>query len=439
MVYDFIILGLGKTGFSCVEHILQQGKTCFVVDDRAYPPYLNALEQKYPDIKVFLAPIDESIFLQAKVALVSPGISPFHPWVQLLERHGTTLACDVTLFMQQVKKPVISVTGSNGKSTVVKLLSHLLSVHYRVLLGGNYGIPVLDLLAQDEPDCYVLELSSFQLHYTNNLHSHAAVVLNLCEDHLDWHQNMAEYARAKLKVYQHCQHPQTSPDYMHVYQDCLPGSKSAYSLNNDGQMIMHEQATFIAVKDLPLLGKANTFNIVNALNLAATMQMQPQLLRAQLSSYQGLSHRCQKILIQDGITWYNDSKATNVGACIAAIEAVKSVTPAKLILILSGELKGVSVESLLHILAREVSHVILLGNTMASAIKSFLTLSSYTQVETMQQAVVSARAVACKHDSVLFSPAGASFDLYQNYAARGDDFCQQVKENICSKATATTI
>ena len=218
--YDYAILGLGQTGYSCVEYLLSQQKSFFVLDDRAEPPYLNKIKENYPDVELHLGKGNTEKLSAAEKVIISPGLALTHEWIVYAKAHAKPLLTDISLFIDTAKALLILVTGSNGKSTVVKLVTHLASTKFKVLLGGNYGIPALDLLKEPIPDYYVLELSSFQLISTDNIHSFAATVLNITPNHLDWHTSMEEYAQAKLKIYNDCQHPvvpeQLREQYLHL-------------------------------------------------------------------------------------------------------------------------------------------------------------------------------------------------------------------------------
>ena len=437
MKSDYVILGLGLTGYSCVEYLASQGKSCMVIDDRECPPFLTQLEDNYAQVKVFLPPYDLSVLLQAEAVITSPGLAPTHPLLHYARQHHMPIETDISLFMSAATKPIVAVTGSNGKSTVVKLLHHLCEGYCQTLLGGNYGVPALSLLQQSSPDYYILELSSFQLMYSSHLHFFSSVLLNVSEDHLDWHASFAEYVAAKLRIYENCQHPVVSYDDTVAFADHLPVDNNAYHLSDDGLIIIYRGKNFLPVNALPVLGKANYYNVISALNCAEQMGIPSQHCQQRLHSFQLLPHRCQLVASKAHVAWYNDSKATNVAACIAAIDSMRSRHSGRVILILSGDTKGVDCQPLIDTINSTVSHVILLGDAISS-IENALQVST-CQVNSMRDAVLSANDVALAGDAVLFSPAGASFDMFQDYKQRGDAFCNQVMDILCLKEETTTI
>ena len=428
MKYDYAIIGLGQTGYSCVEYLLSQGQSFFVLDDREQPPYLSKLKENYPEVELHLGKGNAEKLLAAEKIIISPGLPLTHEWIVYAKSHMKPLLTDITLFMDHAKAPIVLVTGSNGKSTVVKLVGHLASTKFKVLLGGNYGIPALDLLKEPIPDYYVLELSSFQLISTDNIHSFAATLLNITPNHLDWHTSMEEYAQAKLKVYRDCQHPVVLGNLPMNYSEQLPIVDTLFTLDQGFILFDHQQ--IIATHDLPLPGKAYYANVLAAFSLAYYMGVLPEELAVAVQTFQGLPHRCELIATAQGCYWYNDSKATTLEAVIAAVSAIKNKHQGRVILILSGLTKGVDLEPLKFAIADKIDQLILLGQAarvfeaLFSGIPCFL-------AQTMSEVVAFAKEHSKPGDVVLFSPAGASFDLFKNYQHRGDVFSTTVREILC--------
>lgn len=435
--YDYAIIGLGQTGYSCVEYLLSQSKSFFVLDDRTAPPYLAALKEHHPGVELHLGEVDAEVLLQAGKIIISPGLPLTHPWVVAAKAKSIPVLTDISLFMDQAKAPIVLVTGSNGKSTVVKLVGHLASARFKLLIGGNYGIPALDLLKEPVPDYYVLELSSFQLISTDNIHSFAATVLNITPNHLDWHASMEEYAQAKLKIYCHCQHPVVLESVYTLYPKRLPAPKNAFTLDAAQEVILFNHEKLCATSELPVPGNAYYPNVLAAFNLAYHMGVPVRELVAGVKTFKGLPYRCELIATEQGCYWYNDSKATTLEAVIAAVKAVKSKHDGRIILILSGLTKGVDLKPLKSAIADKIDRLILLGQA-ARVFEALFSETPCCLVQTMCEAVRFAKEKSQAGDVVLFSPAGASFDLFKNYQHRGDVFSATVKEVLCLNKITTT-
>lgn len=429
MTIDYAIIGLGKSGFACVEYLAAQGAALVVMDTRENPPYLAQLKARYPEVDVVLNRLDESALLQANERVLSPGISLQHPVLQRCLLQGKSFINDVTLFVRQAKAPVVAITGSNGKSTVVKLVEHICQASgVSVIIGGNIGTPVCDLLALKTPVFYVLELSSFQLMTCGRLDAHAAVVLNITPDHLDWHNNFDEYRDAKLSIYQGCHY---AVDMMCLWHDqprlaTINQHDRFYSM--DG-MLFHNEQAIVSAQLLPYPGFHFVENVLAAFALTSTMGVSIDQMTKAVITFKGLPHRCQLVSKANDINWIDDSKATNVGACIAAITAMKQQTKGKLFLILSGLTKGVDLSPLLPVLKRSVDVLILLGEA-SKQYQALLPNQTHIYVQNMVEAVETAKQWASAGDTVLLSPAGASFDLFEDYAQRGEVFAQAVREHI---------
>ncbi len=439
MKYNYAILGLGQTGYSCVEYLLSQGKSFFVLDDRLDPPYLAKLKEYYPQIEVHLGEINLTQLDKAEKIIISPGLPLTHPWIVVAKEKNLPILTDISLFMDQARAAIVLVTGSNGKSTVVKLIAHLASTRFKVLIGGNYGIPALDLLKEPLPDYYVLELSSFQLISTDNIHSFAAAVLNITPNHLDWHASMEEYAQAKLKVYQHCLHPIVLDELRKVYPKQLPMTENLFTLDTTQNSILFNNQPLVATSDLPVPGYAYYPNVLVAFSLVYQMGVSPAELAMAVKTFKGLPHRCELIAAEQGCYWYNDSKATTLEAVIAAVNAIKNKHPGRIILILSGLTKGVDLKPLKLAIVDKIDQLILLGQA-AWVFENLFSETPCELVQTMFEAVTLAKAKTQVGDVILFSPAGASFDLFKNYQHRGEVFSTTVKEILCldkSKITSS--
>jgi len=428
------VVGLGVTGLATVRFLLRHGVKPTLVDTRHKVAGLEKIEPNRVD-GIYLGPLDANRLAQMDVLLVSPGLDTSAPEIRFATAQGARLMGDVELFALCNQKPVVAVTGSNGKSTVTTLTEHMLKcAGIHALAAGNIGLAVLDALEQVDVAAYVLELSSFQLETTHSLKLKAAANLNVTEDHLDRHGTMAAYAGAKQRIYLHtdlavfnAQDPLTTPRG-------FAGPQIALSLDTPQQgygIIEHQGERWLLVEDEPLLpvnqlsivGRHNQFNALAACALARALACPREALIKALTSYQPLPHRCTLVADKHGVRWVNDSKATNVGATLAAIAGLRSEVSGKLILIAGGDGKGADFTELAAVLCQQTEHVITLGRDgpqIAALVPGAI------EVKDLKAAVKKAAALAQPGDMVLLSPACASLDMFKNYEERGQLFADAV-------------
>lgn len=429
-----LVVGLGATGFS-VAQFLQGGPIKFaVIDSRRNPPLIDALREKMPDVPVFLGGFDQSAFEVATHLIISPGVSLKEATVQKAQANGVIIMSDIDLFACATDKPIIAITGSNGKSTVTSMLGDMaVAAGMKTAIGGNLGTPALDLLQQDA-DLYVLELSSFQLERTTALNAKAATVLNVSPDHLDRHQDMADYAQEKQRIFRGDGAIILNADDDQVMamlaepRPCYTFStehKADFYLNrDDGDYLMHGNHRLMRTDELRLEGKHNQANALAALALGYAIGLDTTPMCNALKKFKGLPHRMQKVGEFNGVTWVNDSKATNIGACIAALLGYER----KVLLIAGGDAKGADMTELLPAITAKTKRVVLIGkdaNLISDAIGNCVPIHF---AGTMKEAVKLAKDYAELGDVVLLSPACASLDQYKSYADRGNKFVEAVTE-----------
>ena len=432
-----VVLGYGVTGKSVVQHLRAQGMKPRVLDTRAQPTSTAGTD----NVEVLWQVQEWPAELLAKTqrVIVSPGLPLHHPLVQQAHVAGIATASDIDLFMAKVDAPVIGVTGTNGKSTVVSLVGHLLKADgHACVVGGNLGVPALDLL--DAPaDIYVLELSSFQLAHSAHLALASAGLLNISDDHRDWHGDFASYKRAKKRIYMnadYCVGPLHSDRSVDVKVDV-----SAPGVNRWG-VTDHENALWLFCGDIPLISVANLplagrHNIENCLWALALVEpwIEPRHAAQLLVGFQGLPHRFESLSGPMDIHCINDSKATNVGATLAALEGfARNET---LILIAGGDSKHADLRPLGEAMQGRVRRLVTLGQD-AATLNEVASASGvhWQQVATMDDAVSAAFEHAKAGDTVLLSPACASLDMYANFAARGDHFKQLITQHTKAEQVA---
>ncbi|MDP5213523.1 UDP-N-acetylmuramoyl-L-alanine--D-glutamate ligase [Pseudoalteromonas tunicata] len=427
-----IVLGLGVSGLSTVRFLLGQTINPIVVDSRAEPPGAEWLISQAPHLVCYFGSLSQAPLTEVDMIIISPGIALSTHEVQQAIAANVEVIGDIELFARINDKPVVAVTGSNGKSTVVTLAARVLAdAGYDVGLAGNIGISPLDLFAS-EIDVFVLELSSFQLETTTSLAPISATILNLCEDHMDRYAGMDEYCAAKQTIYRNAQWAVYNQadllTYPHEAKATLSFGESGsdYHLEHDesGSFFAYQQQTILPVSDLTIVGKHNQLNALAVMALLKPFNIDSFVYSTSFKAFTGLAHRCQFVAQIDGVNFYNDSKATNVGACISSIEGLYSPNK-RLILIVGGDGKGADFSPLQHYFAAQVSELICLGRD-GKALAALKAGSHF--VSSMAQAVACAKKLAASGDNVLLAPACASLDMYSNYMARGDDFVHCVTE-----------
>ena len=437
-----LVVGLGKTGLSCVEHLSAKGIAVSVVDSRATPPALDALRKRYPGTKVRCGAFDPESFEGAELIVASPGVSLREAPIAAAAARGTPVIGDIELFACAVDAPVIAVTGSNGKSTVVSMVGDMARRSGRaVQIGANLGEPALSLLGRGA-ELYVLELSSFQLERTFSLRPATAVVLNVAADHMDRYCSIEEYADAKRRIYDGASVAVVNLSDPRARSMVAPRRRRiAFSMDEPGEgefgvsgsgddaWLAFGKERLMRAGRLPLAGRHNVANALAALALGYSVDLPlPAMLEA-LRVFRGLAHRCELVAERGGVRWYNDSKATNVGATLAAIEGFGPEEG--LVLIAGGEGKGADFSLLRPAVAAHVRAVVLFGRDAPLLADALQGAAPLHRAANLDEAVESAGRLVPDGGRVLFSPACASFDMFDDYRARGAAFTRLVGTRPC--------
>ncbi|NPA71804.1 MAG: UDP-N-acetylmuramoyl-L-alanine--D-glutamate ligase [Gammaproteobacteria bacterium] len=454
----YLVAGLGITGQSVLRYCQAQGEVCFAFDTRTGLD-TQSLASEFPDIAFAVGEVPIEWYTQFDTIVLSPGIAKSSPWVVALIKLGKEVIGDIELFARAVGKPVIAITGSNGKSTVATLTGLALSqAGYTVGVGGNIGQAALTLLLDDtEYDVYVLELSSFQLETTYSLVTASATVLNISEDHMDRYDELEDYIQAKTKVFAETELAVIPADFseqglIHHAPVCrfslaegfiqseldygvIEGHDSSNHLSNNQTWLGFGQTRLVSVSDMALKGSHHALNALAMMALCRPFKVTSKHFTQVLASFTGLPHRTQSIGCFNGVDWVNDSKGTNVGATVTAIESIGSQQAGSVILIAGGVGKEADFSDLKQPVATYCRQVILFGRDQAHIAES-LTGLSVECVETLDEAVDIANKLAHSGDCVLFSPACASFDQFDNYLHRGDCFKTLVEAAQLGTASA---
>ncbi len=439
-----LVVGLGKTGVSIARFLAQRGERFAVADSRDNPPGLVEFRQEFADVPLYLGRFDAALFRSAERVVLSPGVSVNEDAVVAAQERAVPVLGDIELFAQHADAPVLAITGSNGKSTVTTLVGEMAqAAGLKTRVGGNLGTPALDLLRQSAsegaPELYVLELSSFQLETTHSLNCRAATVLNLSSDHLDRHADMNEYAAIKQRIF--------SGDGVMVLNadDAMvqamvedgrdvrwftlgePHSEYEYGVRQlDGKSwLCRGSECLLAADALRIAGRHNWANALAALALGDAVGLTRPAMLHVLQQFPGLPHRCQWVAEINGVNWYDDSKGTNVGSTLAALSGMPGE---KVVLIAGGDGKGQEFEPLRAAVAERARAVVLIGRDAPLIEQALGDAAPIVHAGfSMEQAVAECARLAHRGDSVLLSPACASFDMFNNYVHRAEVFVAAVQ------------
>lgn len=429
-----LVLGLGATGLSVARYLRRADADALFVDTRDEPPGIEELNEIWPDADVVLG--KAKLSKAVKRIIASPGIPDSNELLTRARKKKLEVVSDIELFVSEAQAPFVAVTGSNGKSTVTTLIYHMCRAAGRtVLAGGNLGKPALDLLDEEQPDIYVLELSSFQLHRTQNLPAEVAVLLNVSPDHLDWHGSEDEYRESKYRVYREARAAvvnradETAMEHARDIDNVITfgldePEDGQYGMRHDEgiQYLARGGALLIAAHELAMVGLHNQLNALAALAAGELLGLELPAMLQVISEFPGLPHRMQLVARKGAVDYINDSKATNVAAAVASIESIDGT----IVLVAGGDGKGGDFRQLAQALEGKLRAAVLIGKDAEKIADALDTVMPVYFAQDMEDAVLQAAAYAESDDTVLLAPACASLDQYENYEARGDAFTAAV-------------
>ncbi|HYN53287.1 MAG TPA: UDP-N-acetylmuramoyl-L-alanine--D-glutamate ligase, partial [Methylotenera sp.] len=440
-----LVLGLGETGLSALRWLNAQGARLSVADTRDNPPGIAALKAELPEVTVYTGAFRSTIFADAELIVVSPGVPLNEPEIQSAINRGISVIGDVELFAQyrSPNAKVIAITGANGKTTVTTLVGEMCkAAGLKTIVAGNIGLPVLDALNMETPDVYVLELSSFQLETTNSLHVDAATMLNLSEDHMDRYASFQDYAIAKARVFYNATLQVLNRDDawsmmmgraklrqvtfgLTVLNEKDSAEENSYGLMqvDGGTWLCEGEKELINLQDLKIVGLHNAANALAAVALCRGIGIDYPPIIQTLYNFKGLPHRVEWVANIDDVDYYDDSKGTNVGATCAALSGL----PQKVVLIAGGDGKGQDFSPLTDAVAENARAVVLIGRDapLIEAVLLNTSIPLYRAID-LPEAVNIAKKIALTGDAVLLSPACASFDMFKNYVHRAEVFVNAV-------------
>jgi len=401
---------------------------------------LARFRAEFPQVQLRTGAFDAAFLATADELILSPGVDPAEPAIRAARAAGAAVLGDIELFHREARAPVVAITGTNAKSTVTTLVWLMAQeAGLQVACGGNLGTPALDLLAP-QVALYVLELSSFQLETVVDFRADVAAILNIAPDHLDRYPDMQAYRAAKLRIYRGARcvvfnrdDAMTVPGAQDGQRRLSFGAGSAQAGNygllvRDGvEWVACGTEALIAARELGLRGRHNVLNSLAALALAGAAGIARPAQLAVLRSYRGLPHRCQLVARTDSIDFYNDSKGTNVAAAVAALRGLAGEGGGRIVLIAGGAAKESDFTLLAAELARAGRAAVLIGSSAGLLAEALAGTVPLARAVDMEDAVARARALAQPGDTVLLSPACASFDMFRNYEERGDEFTRAAR------------
>ncbi len=436
---DVVVLGLGETGLSALRWLRKQGAILSVCDTRLVPPSIEDVKQEMPEVAILLGEFDSARLCAADLIVLSPGIALATLEIQKAITEGVLVVGDVELFAQYrpERAKVIAITGSNGKSTVTSLVGEMCKkAGLNTIVAGNIGLPVLDTLSMPAADVYVIELSSFQLETTSSLEVDAATMLNLTEDHMDRYSDITAYAQAKARIFYHAKYQVLNRDdawsmvMLRPEVDTrtfgLGADEGQFCLinKNDEVYLGDGNERLIKAKDVTLKGNHNLANALAAVALCRSIGLEYADLLSVLKSFKGLPHRMTWVSNIGGVDFLDDSKGTNVGAACAALSGLSS----SVVLIAGGDGKGQDFAPLRKPVSEHARAVVLIGKD-GNRIEEVLLSTDVPlyRAQDMREAVAMSNRLAKAGDTVLLSPACASFDMYDNYVHRAEAFIAAIK------------
>lgn len=440
----YLIAGLGKTGYSIAGYLSRRNKPFAVFDTRLEPLNADAFYRNFPGVQVFLGEVPDNLYNELTDVIVSPGVDITHPAIKKAINLNIPVYGDVECLAREIDSPVIAITGTNGKSTVTSLVGEMAKqAGIEVAVAGNIGNPVLDLLDDGHKYAlWVLELSSFQLDLINSLKPLGATILNISPDHIDRHGSMESYIAAKQRIYHNATYvvynrddKLTFLDKKYEVDDQIVVSYGLDEIQGFGirkveneLYIAHGEYNLLPITGMKLQGMHNVVNALAACALANIIGISYTVMCKVLAEFNGLSHRCVLVRTLDGVDWVDDSKGTNVGATVAAIRGLGKSISGKIILIAGGQGKGADFTLLRDSVKNYVKHVILIGEDAGKIADAIQNIVDIVNAESMHDAILQAKSLACSKDMVLLSPACASFDMFKDFNHRGDVFTKMVLE-----------
>lgn len=432
-----LIMGLSKSGVAAARFLNKKGYDVYITESKSLADIREEFKPQVQELKDLGIKIEcgyhsDEFLSGASFAVTSPGIPPKSEIFRRLNEKGIKIISEIELAYLNTKTPFIAITGTNGKTTTTALVSHILSKDFSAPVCGNIGVPPTSLI-EEEHDFLVCEISSYQAQMTEKFKAKIACWTNFTPDHIDWHGGLENYFNAKAKIFL----PPQEPEYAILnakdskLKEFASKCKNVIFFDNDVQSdayikdgaIFYNDETIITLADCPLVGHHNYQNIMCGIIIAKLVGMKNEDIREQIMSFRAPEHRLEKVRTMDGITFFNDSKATNPEASIVAIDSFNNQDVA---LILGGRDKNTDLTEMCHSINKHIKTVLLIGEA-TERFEENLKKNGFSNIikeRTMEDAID--KAISLKPDVVLLSPACASFDMFNSYEHRGEVFKQYV-------------
>ncbi len=435
----FLVIGLGKTGIATSRFLFEKNANFIAVDSQP-------IEKLNPEVKELLkkgvnietGSQRQELFEWADTIVLSPGVSFNNPQIKKAIDNGKKVISEIELAYNFIKKPIIGITGTNGKTTTTTLISEILkNSGKKVFTGGNIGTPLISIAEKDEEfDLVLLELSSFQLQGIIDFKPYIGLILNISDNHLDHHKDFEEYLESKLRLFKN----QKPSDFAVLNMDDdtinenlpkIKAKKITFGSKINKADIFYDSKNIVCgdfsfkLENIKLIGSHNIENISAAIAVSNLLGVESEVIQKTIDKFTPLPHRIEYVLTLFGVKVYNDSKSTSPDATLRAIESLS----APIILIAGGKDKGTNYENLIEILKSKVKHLILIGEAKTRMKKQLQNSTSICTAETLDEAVKKALSCSKPNDTLLFSPACSSFDMFRSYEERGEEF-KKVVANI---------
>ncbi len=428
-----LILGLGISGQSCANYFDNKNIPYRIFDTRNISNIDHSFISSFEDNKLYLQSYDNNIFDNVDEVVISPGFDKNHDIFKEINLKNLSKITDIDIFKRICRKPIISVTGTNGKTTIVSMLEHVIRCsNIKTIACGNNGVPPLDINT-DDYDYIILELSSYQLEYMSNHNSYISLLANIDTDHLERHDTLDQYLDIKLKIFNSC-------NYSIVNKTLLSSLKSKenriiYGISNN-QVIVNDTIIEDISYDLSTLyynriklkykGTHNLENILGVCSISSILNINISDCLIYLKSYNHLPHRIELVKRSGNISWYNDSKSTNTASTKAALEYIKD----NIILILGGAKKDMDYNELSNLINKKVKLLIFIGENRNYIKKQLDVKTKMIDAETMDDVVIICREYALDNNNILLSPASPSFGMFRNFEERGEAFKKAINEYV---------
>ncbi|MDD3238455.1 MAG: UDP-N-acetylmuramoyl-L-alanine--D-glutamate ligase [Candidatus Gastranaerophilales bacterium] len=437
-----IILGLSKSGISAAKYLVDKGADCYITEGAENPKNQDKIaELQSLGIKVETGGHSDEFLSDAYVAITSPGIPPHSDLFKKLQEKNIPIMSEIELAFKESDAPLVAITGTNGKTTTTCLAEHILSGEYKAPACGNIGVPPTSLLNQKN-DYLVCEVSSFQIATSPTLKPQIACWLNFTPDHIDWHQGLENYFKAKALLFASHKLPafavfNAADPKVFEFGEQYTGEKFYFSKEFDTNCCFEKDDAIwfkrkntekiIDFKDIPLVGEHNYQNIMCAVIIAKIIGMENEAIKNKIMSFKAVEHRIEYVTTINGKAFYNDSKATNPEASLVALKAFpnKNMT-----LIAGGRDKNTDLQEFCDSVNKNVKDVILIGEA-TNRFKENLEKNDFNHIYTtdsMESAID--KSIELGNEIVLLSPACASFDMFDGYEHRGDVFKKYVLSKV---------